>query len=131
MAKDNLLQSGDRDKLSRLVNAVDPDRKELFENLFSKWKQKWFTGEIAFSSDTNDNKKLREYAPLKKMGGDIIPLVAEKILAPDNFVALALFDELQETRRFSFMRKKAAVDITEGEAARAKKAVKDWLADQP
>jgi hypothetical protein len=131
MAKDHVLQNGDRDKLSRLVNAVDLDRKEQFEDLFGKWKRKWFTGEIAFSSDTNANKKLREYAPLKKMGKDITPLLVEKLLDSENFVALVLFDDLQETRKFSIMRKKAAADITKGEAYRAQKTVKNWLADQP
>lgn len=68
-----------------------------FDSLFLAWKYTYRTDmQMRISSNTNDAKKLEQYPLLLGMGKKIIPLVVERLLEPDDFFVLTLYDDLQD-----------------------------------
>ncbi|MDY0161958.1 hypothetical protein [Desulfobotulus sp.] len=126
-----MLSSEEKMQLHEIAGEVDRNLGEAFEKAFMSWKAKWFTGEAAFSSHTEDNKKLPEYQALREMGAAIIPLVVGKMIEKDQFVALVLYEELIEKAALR-IRYAGSKDpfFMEGEAARAIRTARLWLEAQ-
>ena len=124
-----VFHSGDGDKLKEAVNAVPEEIRSRFEERFATWKSNWFTDELVFSTDTKDRVKAEGYDELLSMGGDIIPLVIEKLNEEENFIALVLYEDLQKDKSLliRYAEDEPLHILLEGEQTRAKRAVKLWL----
>lgn len=77
------------------IRDVAPEVKREFSALFEAWKQTWFSDRLAWSSDTRDRTSTYSYRALQSLGTPILPLVVEKLVGPENFVALRLYEYLQ------------------------------------
>ena len=89
-----------------------------FEERFAAWKKTWQEPAIAVSSNPRSVTHSKEFRELVALGKDIIPVIAEKLLEPDNFFALQLYDMLQDERQLVVASPEDAFD---GEQARAKR----------
>lgn len=97
--------------------------KKEFDCLFEAWENDWRTNpKTRFSSNTDDARKLNTYSPLLCMGDSIVPLLMEKLLEPNNFFALVLYEDIQYKRVHE--KQKA---YKGGEQEKVKKMIKQWI----
>jgi len=66
-----------------------------FEKTFENWRNNWFSGRLAINSNPNSRANCVEYFKLTKMGEKILPLVVLKLTEKENFLALSLYNRLQ------------------------------------
>lgn len=86
---------------------------------------------MLISSDTKDYAKLPEFAKLKAMGKDIIPLIMKELLNENNFYLLPLYDAIQDDSLQRVVLDTNSTEILGGEQYRAKKTIQLWLKKQP
>jgi hypothetical protein len=60
-----------------------------FDAAFGAWKETWFSGGLAVSSDPHTRAAGREFDALIALGPAILPLLIERLADPDNFLALS------------------------------------------
>lgn len=111
-----------------LANELEPSQREAFRELFEAWKATWFTGEMAYSSDTREFAAGYAYDSLVKMGPEILPLVVEQLLNPENFVANQLYYDLQSTPKMRLRREIAGPETALTEQDRSKLIVTSFVA---
>jgi hypothetical protein len=97
----------------------EPLRLE-FEERFAAWKRTWREPQIAVRSNPEAVTDSGEFHHLIALGNVIIPAVAGKLIEPDNFFALQLYDRLQDDPRLVLSSPEDAYD---GEQARAGKTI--------
>lgn len=96
-----------------------------FESLFNEWKEAW---EGSFSSNTITTRQLPQYAELKAMGKDIIPLLIEKMATEeDNFFAIRLYEDLINNPNLIIRYANGDPHQFEGLVQTTKKTIKKWL----
>lgn len=85
------------DALIRKIAQLDERKIEYFNYYYFNWKEEWFEGNMALSSNPADRKTGEFYNALQNMGADIIPLVVGRMLLyEDEFMALQLYNDLQK-----------------------------------
>lgn len=109
--------------IRKLTQDIPPPVRETFESLFATWKESWFQGPTANSSDTRDCAQGYAFGKLMDMGSEIIPLVVEKLADPDNFVALQLYDDLQPDEALRVAHSPGDPVIATGEQGRAQQTI--------
>ncbi len=99
--------------------------KTRFESLFNEWKEAW---NWSLSNNTASTRQLPQYADLKAMGKDIIPLLIEKMVAEeDNFFAIRLYEDLQDNPDLIIRYAPDDPCVLEGLQQTTKKTIKKWL----
>jgi len=101
-----------------------------FDTAFSAWKDSWFRGGLAISSDPHTRAVGREFDALIAFGPVILPLLIEKLADPENFLALQLYDALQSDENLLVQYEPDDERIVEGEQGRARRVVHAWFANR-
>ena len=107
---------------------LSPVRREQFEEAFLAWKATWSLPHMALSASAQSVTHSVEFQQLVSMGPDIIASVVEKLLEPDNFFALQLYDRLQPARQLTVSVNPASDEVFEGEQGRARRTVQRFVA---
>jgi hypothetical protein len=101
-----------------------------FEAAFSAWKDSWFRGGLAVSSDPHTRAVGKEFDALIALGGVILPLLIEKLADPENFLALQLYDAMQADENLLVQYEPDDERIVDGEQGRARRVVQAWFANR-
>jgi hypothetical protein len=113
-------------KLRDQIAAIPPDTRKTFARRYQAWRRTWSSPSVAVLSSTAALRRSEEFAALGAMGSQILPLLIDKIARPDEFFALQTYEALQGDVPARIGA--AGEPIFESEQAKAKRAVKDWLA---
>lgn len=116
--------------LREQLDSVPPQVRAAFEAAFSAWKDTWFSGGLAISSNPHTRAVGAEFDALIALGPAALPLVVEKLADPDNFLALQLYDAMQPNERLIVQFEPGDERILEGEQGRARRVVHAWFANQ-
>ena len=76
------------------VAHTDKSLRERFENAYAAWKAAWDHPLIAVCSAPAARAQTTEFLELISLGSDILPLLMEKLIDPDDFFALVAVDRL-------------------------------------
>jgi hypothetical protein len=109
---------------------VPEELRAAFDKAFAAWKNTWFGGGLAISSNPHARTIGKEYDALIALGPGILPLVVEQLAEPENFLALQLYDALQSNDRLLVQFEPDDERILEGEQGRAQRVVHAWFANQ-
>ena len=104
--------------------------RAAFEEAFAAWKNTWFSGGLAISSNPHTRVVGKEYDALIALGPAILPLVVEKLADPENFLALQLYDAIQPTEKLLVQFEPDDERILEGEQGRAQRVVQAWFTNR-
>ncbi len=104
--------------------------QSAFEAAFRSWKDTWFSGSLAVSSDPHTRAVGSEFAALVALGPAILPLLIEKLADPENFLALQLYDTVQSDEKLLIQYEPDDERIVEGEQGRARRVVQAWFANR-
>jgi hypothetical protein len=124
------LTAAEKKALRDQVNSVPTEMRAAFEAAFSAWKDTWFSGGLAISSNPHTRAVGTEFDALIALGPAILPLVIEKLADPENFLALQLYDAMQPNERLIVQFEPEDERILEGEQGRARRVVHAWFANQ-
>jgi hypothetical protein len=94
---------------------------QRFEESFAAWKASWSEPHIVIGSDPRAVTHTKEFHELVALGPAIIPAVVEKLLEPDNFFALQLYDAIQPEHHMVVALDLGGDDVFEGEQGRARR----------
>jgi hypothetical protein len=111
-------------------NQVPGDVQAAFEDAFQVWKDTWFRGGLAISSDPHTRTVGKEFDALVALGPAILPLVIEALSDPENFLALQLYDAIQPNGRLLVQFGPEDERIVEGEQGRARRTVQAWFVNR-
>ena len=114
--------------LNALIKDIPREKAADFEKRFGAWKKIWHTGSHAFSSDPYTRTKTIEYRELKALGKVILPLLAQKLMDENNFLALPAFEELVDNKKVTIRINAKDEKILEDEQGRGYRTVKNYLA---
>jgi hypothetical protein len=117
-------------KLQSQIVAVPRELRSKFETAFSAWKDTWFKGGLAVSSDPHTRAVGKEFDALVALGPGILPLVIEALANPENFLALQLYDAIQPNEKLLVQYEPEDERILEGEQGRARAVVQAWFANE-
>jgi hypothetical protein len=113
--------------LRSAVSEVDDATRAAFEKRFDAWKAVWRCEEFQHHSDPAYVRFCKEFQDLVLLGQQTIPLIVEKLVDPDNFLALQLHDALQPDDRLLALVEPEDDAMLEGEQGRAERVVESWL----
>lgn len=111
-----------RSRLEKEIAQIPADLRARFDELYRDWRKTWEQPDIQVSSDPRAVRKSREFDALVALGPRVLPLVVNKLLRPEEFFALQLYDVLQNRPEL-----RADAQRSMGEQARARAAVRLWL----
>jgi hypothetical protein len=109
---------------------VPEELRAAFQEAFAAWKNTWFRGGLAISSNPQTRAVGKEYDALIALGPAILPLVIEQLADPENFFALQLYDALQSNEKLLVQFEPDDERILEGEQGRAQRVVQAWFANK-
>ena len=114
------------DELMMIARKVKTCRdSSRFESLFNEWKEAWH---YSLSNNTATTRNLPQYADLKAMGKEIIPLLIEKMVTEeDNFFAIRLYEDLQDNPNLIIRYANDDPHQLEVLQQTTKKTIKKWL----
>jgi hypothetical protein len=124
------LTGAEKKALRDQVNDVPTEARAAFEASFNAWKNTWFSGGLAISSNPHTRAVGKEFDALIALGPAILPLLVEKLADPENFLALQLYDAMQPNERLVVQFAAEDERILEGEQGRARRVVQAWFANQ-
>ncbi len=124
------LTAAEKKVLREQVHTVSTEGRTAFEAAFSAWKDTWFSGGLAISSNPHSRAVGKEFDALIALGPAILPLIVEKLADPENFLALQLYDSMQPYERLVVHFEPADERVLEGEQGRARRVVQAWFANQ-
>lgn len=110
--------------------AVPIEVQNAFQSAFRAWKETWFAGGLAISSDPHTRTVGKEFDDLIAMGPSILPLLIEELADPENFLALQLYDAIQPNEKLLVQFGPEDERILEGEQGRARRVVEAWFANR-
>ncbi len=114
------------EEIGRIPNVI----RIRFERNFEFWKRTWFRGMLSIDSNPRSRTGYFEFFRLLSMGEQIIPLVVAKLIEPDNFFALQLYERLQQKPNLLTEINVNDDLILEGEQGRAYKTVKKYFSSK-
>jgi hypothetical protein len=124
------LSAAQRRALNEQRERLPSALRATFEKAFAEWKDAWFSGGLAISSNPHTRAVGKEYDALIAIGPAILPLVIDKLAEPENFLALQLYDALQPDEKLLVQIGPDDERILEGEQGRAQRVVQAWFANQ-
>lgn len=125
-----ILTARQKTALRDQIKSVSAKLRKTFESGFSAWKESWFRGGLAISSEPQTRACGAEFDALIALGPGILPLVVEKLAEPENFLTLQLYDAIQPNSRLVVHFEPDDERILEGEQGRARRVVQAWFANQ-
>jgi hypothetical protein len=105
------------------AQAVPAALRTRFEAGFAAWKATWSKPPVVFSSNPKVVSDVEEFRALVALGPEILPAIVEKLLEPDNFFALQLYDSLQPQPDMVVPFDLSSDYVFEGEQGRARRTV--------
>ncbi len=129
-AAKSYLSATQRRTLSAERDRIPEEVRIAFENAFAAWKNTWFSGGLAISSNPHTRTVGKEYDTLIALGPAILPLIVEKLADPENFLALQLYDALQPNEELLVQFEPDDERVLEGEQGRARRVVQAWFANR-
>lgn len=129
-ARRSSLTSAQKMALREQRSAVPAELRTAFDVAFNAWKDTWFRGGLALSSDPHTRAVGKESDSLIALGPQILPLVVDKLADADNFLALQLYDAIQPDDRLVVQYGPEDERILEGEQRRALHVVQTWLTNR-
>jgi hypothetical protein len=129
-AAKSYLSAAQRKILGKQCAVVPAMVRTAFESAFTMWKNTWFSGGLAMSSDPHTRAVGKEFDALIALGPAILPLVIEVLANSENFLALQLYDAIQPNPRLLVQFEPDDERILEGEQGRARRVVQAWFANQ-
>ena len=129
-ARKSYVTAAQRRRLRDQVAAIPPEVRADFATAFRAWKETWYRGGLAVSSDPHTRAVGPEFDALIALGPAILPLVIEQLADPENFLALQLYDVIQPNERLLVQFEPRDERILEGEQGRARRVVQAWFANQ-
>lgn len=124
------LSAAQRRILTEECERIPREIRAAFEEAFAAWKESWFSGGLAISSNPQTRAVGKEYDALIALGPAILPLVVEKLAAPENFLALQLYDAIQPADELLVQFQPDDERMLEGEQGRAQRVVQAWFANR-
>jgi hypothetical protein len=124
------LSSAEKKALAAQGKSVPADIREKFEKAFAQWKSTWFEGGLAINSVPQNRGVGNAFDALVALGPKILPLVVEKLVDPDNFFALTLYDAIQPDEKLIVQFTPDDERILEGQQGRARRVVQAWFANR-
>lgn len=124
------LTAAEKKVLREQIHSVSSEVRTAFEAAFSAWKDTWFSGGLAISSNPHSRAVGKEFDALIALGPQILPLIVEKLADPENFLALQLYDAMQPNERLVVQFEPADERVLEGEQGRARRVVQAWFTNQ-
>jgi len=124
------LSSAQKKILREHLSQIPDDLRKAFDVAFNAWKETWFSGGLAISSDPSDRTIGKDFDALISLGPKILPLVVEVLADPENFLALQLYDAIQPNPQLIVQFEPDDERILEGEQGRARRVVQAWLSNQ-
>jgi hypothetical protein len=106
-------------------NRIAVKLQDSFSAAYSAWRRTWYSGANLISSDPNTRSKSREFQNLTSLGKNILPLLMNKLIVPQDFMALQAVQYLNDSVVVHW-----AIDDPAniaGEQGRAAATVKKWL----
>ena len=94
-----ILTVAQRRSLREQRSRVPAHVQAAFETALRAWKETWFCGGLAISSDPHTRTVGKEFDALVALGPEILPLVVEALADPENFFVLQLYDAIQPDPR--------------------------------
>jgi hypothetical protein len=122
--------AGQKQILQKQISQVPASMRSAFDTAFTSWRNSWFRGGLAISSDPHTRAVGSEFEALVALGPQILPLVIEKLAVPENFLALQLYDAMQTDEKLLVQYEPDDERIIEGEQGRARRVVQAWFANQ-
>ena len=123
------LRKEQSEALLSVLKTVHEKRLVEFEELFEAWRETWDAPHTAHLSDPGFVRYNPEFAALTAMGDDIIPLIVQKLVDPNNFFALQLYDSLQSDSASVIEIEPDDDSVFDGEQGRAAQTVERWIAN--
>jgi hypothetical protein len=120
------LSKAEREFLEARVRLVSPASRNRFDRAYREWKETWAHPLIAASSNPAARTHTPEFLELISLGTEIIPLLMEKLLDPDEFFALQAVDRLIRPE-YVISKSPGDPSIFLGEQGRAFETVKQWI----
>lgn len=114
-------------KIRELIKPIPRSVTDRFEKHFKAWKAGWFKGDMALISDPYKRLELKEFASIKAMGKDILPLLGKKLMDESNFMALPAFEKIAANKKLVIPIHSASEQVLEGEQGRAYRTMKNYL----
>ena len=111
-----------RARLEAEIAQVPKVLRARFEGGYRDWKRTFARPDILVSSDSKAVRNSKEFAILVSLGPGILPLIVDKLLQPDQFFALQVYDVLQDRPE---LREDGHLDM--GEQQRALATARRWL----
>ncbi len=121
------LENEIEEQLQVEIKSVPEKTRVSFDKIFCEWQKTWGAEEFKYISNPSFVRLTKPYQNLVAMGDQILPLIIEKLLNPNNFFALQLYDSLQSNKKLIVCLDPAADEILEGEQGRARRTVLAWL----
>jgi len=125
-----ILTVAQRRTLREQRSRVPAQVQAAFETALKAWKETWFGGGLAISSDPHTRTVGKEFDALVALGPEILPLVIEALADPENFFVLQLYDAIQPDPRLIVQYGPEDERILEGEQGRARRSVQAWLTNR-
>jgi hypothetical protein len=124
------LSANQKQQLQKEESEIPAKTRAAFETAFKAWKESWFRGGLAVSSDPHTRAVGPEFDGLVALGPTILPLLIEKVADPANFLALQLYDAMQSDENLLVQFEPDDERIVEGEQGRARRVVQAWFANR-
>jgi hypothetical protein len=124
------LSASQKQLLQKQQAAIPSKVRTAFEAAFRAWKDTWFSGGLAVSSDPHTRAVGSEFDALVALGPAILALLVEKLADPENFLALQLYDTMQPDEKLLVQHEPHDERIVEGEQGRARRVVQAWFANR-
>lgn len=111
-----------RSRLDAEIARLPADLRSRFDARYRDWRRTWDRPDILARSNPKVVRNNNEFRALATLGPRILPLVVDRLLQPDEFFALQLYDVLQDRPE---LREDGHRDL--GEQRRALATARRWL----
>jgi hypothetical protein len=110
-----------RSRLNAEIAGVPAELRTRFDELYRNWRRTWERPDIRVSSNSKAVKDSYEFRALASLGPKVLPLIVDKLLQPNEFFALQLYDTIE--RRGNLREENRDL----GEQKRALATARRWL----
>jgi hypothetical protein len=111
-----------RARLDSEITQLPADLRARFDERYRNWRKTWERPDILVSSNSGAVRNSEAFRALVSHGPQILPLVVDKLLQPDEFFALQLYDVLQDRPEW-----REDEHRDQGEQRRALATARRWL----
>src|SRR5260370_13374237 len=121
-ARGRAISREQRARLEAEIAQLPKVLRARFDGRYRDWKRTFERPDILVSSNSKAVRNSKEFAALVSLGPRILPLIVDKLLQPDQFFALQVYDALQDRRE---LREDEHLNLSEQQRAVA--TARRWL----